>query len=363
MVKPPLPLPVAKGRLAPKFQLGGAKRDHDETAKGFAKLVELKSPGQHHAAAAVRNLPESAKPLFAHVAPIEQHSAAGAPIPPRARRHEPDEEARHPMRLDSDGEAEFDRVVPMIAQPPAQPAALTIDDGDGTAVPSPESGASPPRTIILPDPSPNMQPMKAVQVDQFSPAGRQEFKLVSLQTFPPPVGNISSPTPAAATSRVEAPAPVTHTIIATVEMPSVRVLNIKLHPDHLGELTLSLKLRGVELAVNIEAHSGQALEILRKDEGVLRKVLHSAGYDPSSLTIVVTTKDALTPMPVTPAENSDATAQSMLLGGRGAGGDAPPSGQGERRASFARHDDGWRDSDDRAKTASSADRRGDGIFL
>lgn len=359
MLKLPLSLTVAKGRLAPKLELGVAKKTHDETADRFAKLIESKSDGQRRSVCEAKNLPEDGKLPLGGMMQIERRVAGQAAA--RAKIDGLEEGARRPNRSEFDEEAEAVFIAPLASQMPIPPEAKSHESD--VAVQPPAVDAPPPAPVKLSDPPLVSQRAKREPVDQLPATGRQGVKLVSLQTFPPPVSNAPSQVSVAAAPVSGTPAPAIPTIVATIDMPSVRVLNIKLHPEHLGELTISLKLRGNELAVNIEAHSGKAIEALRQDESILRKVLQSAGYDPSSLTIVVTPKDALTPMPVTPADTSGAAAQSTLTGGRGAGGDASPSGQGERRASFAAYDDGRRDSDDRAKMELPADRRGDGIFL
>jgi hypothetical protein len=197
----------------------------------------------------------------------------------------------------------------------------------------------------------------------------QEAEIVDLRTFQAPVSNVPLPDSASAApdpvqSYGSIEPPVSFTVSVVTKPPEMRLLKIKLHPDHLGELTVSLKLKGSELAVKIETHSGAALEVVRKDEGLLRQVLQSAGYDAPTLTVSVApfARDAPSLMPVLPADPSSSLMQSTLSGGQGSGEGAPP-GNGGGNLDFAKHEEEWREIDDDTNAAPFVRRRVDGIFL
>jgi hypothetical protein len=361
ILKPPLLAGGVKNRGALHSRLTAPRIDHGDTGRTFAQHIDGKARGRRVPLSPMNDAPTAATPAIDNAARIERLSVLTQPAPGVKKSREPDRET---PRDESAGTVEEADAVQILAA--AAPPTLTPKTAERAAPdPLPESKPPSPAAVTPIAPVAVKEPSQAAHRDPSPNVARPDVKMVSLQTFPPPVSN--APTPladiASPAGNAPPPVPVAHTIVATIEMPSVRVLSVKLHPGHLGELTLSLKLRDNALQVNIEARTGQAVEALRKDEGLLRKVLQSAGYDPSSLTIVVTPKDALTPLAVTPADNANTSAQAALNGGRGAGGDAPPSGQGERRAATTTDREDWRDTDDRANTAMPADRRGDGIFL
>jgi hypothetical protein len=362
ILKPPLLAGGVKNRGALLSRLPAPKIDHGDSGRTFAQHIDGKARGRRVPPLPMNDAPTAATPTIDNAARIERLSVVTQPVPSVKESREPDRETR---RGESAGTVEDAAAVQILAAAAPGPTLTPKTAEPAAPDPLPESKPPPPAVVTPIAPAAVEEPLPAARPDPSPNVARPDVKMVSLQTFPPPVSN--TPTPladiASPAGNAPPPVPVAHTIVATIEMPSVRVLSVKLHPDHLGELTLSLKLRDNELRVNIEARTGQAVEALRKDEGLLRKVLQSAGYDPASLTIVVTPKDALTPLAVTPTDNANTSGQAALNGGRGTGGDAPPSGQGERRAATTTDREDWRDTDDHAKTAMPADRCGDGIFL
>jgi flagellar hook-length control protein FliK len=139
----------------------------------------------------------------------------------------------------------------------------------------------------------------------------------------------------------------------------VRHLKIKLQPEHLGELTASLKLRGDELRVDIETHTGVALETIRHDEGILREALRNAGFDTATLTIVLSPASKDT---VQAAATTDFAGQPQSFGERPEG-DGRSQAEREKQRGFATRENSWSETDDQADPDASAPRRADGIFL
>jgi Flagellar hook-length control protein FliK len=359
----PVAIPLAGNDRAPRSPIHRIE-DH-RGAKTFAGLVDGKEkrPRQSPQIGEDGEAPDEAPSADAGRG-RRSLAALEYPLPAKSRRREDDSEVCDRAET---GESETPAAFPLVGEPPRHPRERP-----------PGMGADSEKQPLdgRPSRAPGIAASLATPVDGTRPAdrasrnsgeGREDVKIVSRQTFPAPVPNERMPGGIRhAADRTEAGADagpaISWTVAASAPQSELRILKIKLHPDHLGELTVSLKLRGAELAVNIEAHSGAAIEAIKKDESMLHQALRSAGYDTAALTVVLAPapKDLLS---LLPADGSGGLPQSALTGGNGSGGDAPRSGNGERGSHFTNRDEDWRDSDDPAHALAFVPRRVDGVYL
>ncbi|KQT09954.1 hypothetical protein ASG40_09525 [Methylobacterium sp. Leaf399] len=106
----------------------------------------------------------------------------------------------------------------------------------------------------------------------------------------------------------------------------LRILTIQLRPDDMGTVVVRMRLRGDALEVSLHASREETAALLRSDDGALREVLRSAGYQPDVVTIGSGRPDTASGDAARHGGGADAAAQ----GGRG--GDAAPGQSGRRQS-------------------------------
>jgi flagellar hook-length control protein FliK len=68
----------------------------------------------------------------------------------------------------------------------------------------------------------------------------------------------------------------------------VKSIQLRLHPEDLGEIKVAMHLRGDELRLKVEVSSPRVEAILLKDHQVLKDLIGKAGYDVSDSSIAIT---------------------------------------------------------------------------
>ncbi|PTW60160.1 flagellar hook-length control protein FliK [Breoghania corrubedonensis] len=124
----------------------------------------------------------------------------------------------------------------------------------------------------------------------------------------------------------------TNTALGQSSGPTVKILEIKLQPEELGTVRVTMRMVDDTLQVDVRSANPQTVELLQKDKHLLDRLLHSAGYKADHVSIQAMDGDR-SPFQIGSTANAQNNAQgSLLAGGRGDGqpGGAASNGEGGR---------------------------------
>ena len=141
----------------------------------------------------------------------------------------------------------------------------------------------------------------------------------------------------------------------------VRTIHIQLQPDNLGELKVSMHLKGQELRLSVEVYTLEAHAALQRDKTILREVLEKAGYDIAEQSVVVTLRlESQVAQQTTPSNDnlSFSRGQGNEQGFRGAS-DGEQQRQASRQPGKDQHDAHSRHNQPEASLGKSAS----GIYI
>lgn len=127
----------------------------------------------------------------------------------------------------------------------------------------------------------------------------------------------------AKSAEASVPAPMANQVLPNTTV--VRSIKLQLEPEHLGEVQISLHLKGEGLRVTVEVATREAHALLQRDASVLRDVLEKAGYDVAEQAVSVTLRAEVTQAQPAAASNNDAS--SFQRGAQ----DQAPQNAGERQ--------------------------------
>ncbi|TGT75084.1 flagellar hook-length control protein FliK [bacterium M00.F.Ca.ET.159.01.1.1] len=170
-------------------------------------------------------------------------------------------------------------------------------------------------------------------------ASAERMDVVSQQSFPAPAQN---PIGQTATALVEAlasdngvqqafaSASAGSQTTNSVAVPT-HVLKIELHPSELGSVTVSLRLSGEQLSIEMKPETHEAYRRLTTDSDAIVKSMRSLGFDVDKVTILqpsiaahaASRADATSAMPMSTGRDQPSF-QPGSSGGSGAGGDRQP---------------------------------------
>ena len=105
--------------------------------------------------------------------------------------------------------------------------------------------------------------------------------------------------------------------------PSVKILEIRLQPEELGTVRVTMRIVDNALQVDVRSANPQTAELLQKDRHLLDRMLQAAGYKADSVSIHAMDGDR-SAFQITSAPNVQNQPQGLLNGG--ARGDGQPGG-------------------------------------
>lgn len=82
--------------------------------------------------------------------------------------------------------------------------------------------------------------------------------------------------------------PIAGNVVPDPRRDIVKSIQLRLHPEDLGEIKVAMHLRGDELRLKIEVTSRQVETLLLRDHQVLKDLIGQAGYDVSDASILIT---------------------------------------------------------------------------
>lgn len=141
----------------------------------------------------------------------------------------------------------------------------------------------------------------------------------------------------------------------------VKTLHFQLQPEHLGELKVSMHLKGDELRLTVEVTTREAHAALQRDTSYLRQVMEKAGYDVAEQSVAVTLR--LDPQSVQQL-SSGGEASSFTRGNSGEQSfQAASHGQQQRQPSRQLDKEQGDAQASRNVQAASTVRAGTGVYL
>ncbi len=122
---------------------------------------------------------------------------------------------------------------------------------------------------------------------------RRETHLAPVQRLPPAaqigetiateLGPADEAQSARHLSTVSTPKPAASTVI--------RVLHVQLQPAELGTVSIQMRLEANSLELQLDVQKAATADLIRRDQGTLARLLHSAGYDVERLIVHTTDPD------------------------------------------------------------------------
>lgn len=153
------------------------------------------------------------------------------------------------------------------------------------------------------------------------------FEVISISTYAPAPQPllVTQTRPQAAGLSFALPPAVVTTLDRVIAPGATKVLTLRLEPAHLGEVTVTMRLRQGALDVRLEAQSRHTLELVRRDEMVIKRVMEQAGFDAGDVTLVFA-RPASETNQAAPLHN--ASGQTSRPGAQAGEGSSPSGGQG-----------------------------------